>query len=75
MDRTTAEKAKDYTDAGDSVTVIDDLAAKSSLTDDEKDTMQRNIGHLEIMVAKTDWASSQSMDSFNAAITKGKAKL
>ena len=75
MARTSAQKTQDYTAAGDSVTLINTLAAKSSLTDDEKATIKRNTDHLEIMVAKSDWESSQSMTAFNKAITDGKAKL
>ena len=75
MARTTDETARDYKSAGDSVTVINELVAKSSLTDYDKSAIQRNVEHLEIMVAKTDWSSSQSMTAFNSAITAGKAKL
>tara|TARA_R100000458_G_C8200221_1_gene191007 strand:+ start:501 stop:728 length:228 start_codon:yes stop_codon:yes gene_type:complete len=75
MARTAAEKTQDYKAAGDSVTLINTLAAKSSLTDEEKATIKRNTDHLEIMVAKSDWESSQSMTAFNKAITDGKAKL
>jgi hypothetical protein len=75
MARTAAEKTQDYNAAGDSVTLINTLAAKSSLTDEEKETIKRNTDHLEIMVAKSDWESSQSMTAFNKAITDGKAKL
>ena len=75
MARTAADKTQDYTAAGDSVTLINTLAAKSSLTDEEKATIKRNTDHLELMVAKSDWESSQSMTAFNKAITDGKAKL
>ena len=75
MARTAAEKTQDYSAAGDSVTLINTLAAKSSLTDEEKETIKRNTDHLELMVAKSDWESSQTMTAFNKAITDGKAKL
>ena len=39
-------------------------------TDEEKDTIQRNVDHLKIMTGKTDWESSQTMTAFNNAITK-----
>ena len=75
MARTAEEKTQDYKAAGDSVTLINTLAAKSSLTDEEKATIKRNTDHLELMVAKSDWESSQTMTAFNKAITDGKAKL
>ena len=75
MARTAAEKTQDYSAAGDSVTLINTLVAQSSLTDEDKETIKRNTDHLELMVAKTDWESSQSLTAFNTAITDGKAKL
>ena len=75
MARTSAEKTQDHTAAGDSVTLINTLVAQSSLTDDEKETIQRNVDHLELMVAKSDWESGQSTTAFSTAITAGKAKL
>jgi len=75
MARTADEKTQDYSAAGDSVTLINTLVAQSSLTDDDKATIKRNTDHLELMVAKTDWESSQSLTAFNKAITDGKAKL
>lgn len=48
-ERTTEEIATIFTNAGDSVTVINELAALSSLTDEEKDKMKRNVEHLEII--------------------------
>jgi hypothetical protein len=75
MTRTAEEKTADYKAAGDSVTLINTLAAKSSLTTEEKDTIKRNTDHLELVVAKSDWDSSHSMTAFNKAITDGKAKL
>ena len=50
-ERTTEEIAEIFTHAGDSVTVINTLAALSSLTDEQKDKMKRNIEHLEIIKA------------------------
>ncbi len=48
MDELTADEiAQIFTIAGDSVTVINSLAALSSLTDDQKDKMKRNVEHLE----------------------------
>ena len=50
-ERTTEEVAKIFTSAGDSVTLINELAALSSLTDEQKDDIKRNVEHLEIIKA------------------------
>ena len=77
--RTTEQKAQDYTAMGHSVSLIDiirtdsDPAYKANLTTQElKDTVSRNVEHLEIMVALKDWGS-EDMTACNAAITNGKA--
>ena len=78
MERTTEEVAEIFKNAGDSVTVINTLAALSSLTDEQKDTIKRNVDHLEIIKAykKEDettsiWTSEDFTD-IDAAITSGK---
>ena len=48
-ERTAEEIAKIFTSAGDSVTLINELAALSSLTDEQKDDIKRNVEHLEII--------------------------
>ena len=80
-ERTTDEVAVVFSAAGDSVTVINAEVAKSSLTDEEKDTVQRNVDHLEIIKAykKVDettsiWGS-EDFTAIDAAVTAGKAKL
>ena len=50
-ERTTEEIATIFSVAGDSVTVINELAALSSLTDRQKDKLKRNVEHLEIIKA------------------------
>ena len=71
---TTEEIAQNYSAAGDSVTLINQLVAIETLTDEQKDTVNRNVQHLEIMVAKDYW-TSEDLAPFNAAITAGKAKI
>jgi len=80
-ERTTAEVAQVFSAAGDSVTVINAEVAKSSLTDEEKDTLKRNVEHLETikLYKKEDettsiW-TSESFTAIDAAITAGNAKL
>jgi hypothetical protein len=54
---TTEEIAKNYTAALDSVNLIKELRAKETLTEDEEKTIQRNLEHLEIMLAKDYWTN------------------
>ena len=75
MDRTEEKRAHDYRVAGDSVTLINTLVAKSSLTTEDKVILKRNTDHLKVMVAKTDWGSDQPLTAFNKAISDGEAKL
>jgi len=80
-ERTTDEVAQVFSTAGDSVTVINTEVAKSSLTEEEKDTLKRNVDHLEIIKAykKVDGTTSiwgsEDFTAIDAAVTAGKAKL
>ncbi len=71
---TATEIAQHYSAAGDSVTLINELVAVETLTDEQKDTVSRNVEHLEIMVAKDYW-TSEDLAPLNSAITAGKAKI
>lgn len=79
-ERTTEEVATIFTTAGDSVTVINNLAALSSLTDDQKDEIKRNVDHLQIIKAyvKEDGTTSiwttEDFTEQDAAVTLGKTK-
>ena len=77
--RTTEQKAQDDTAMGHSVSLIDlsrsdsDPAYKENMSAEErKDTVSRNVEHLEIMVGLKDWGS-EDMTASKAAITNGKA--
>ena len=79
--RTTEQKAQDYTAMGHSVSLIDiirndsDPAYKKNMSVEElKETVSRNVEHLEIMVALEDWGS-EDMTASKAAITNGKAYI
>ena len=75
METLTAEEiAQNYSAAGDSVTLVNQLVAIETLTDEQRDTVDRNVRHLEIMVAKDYW-TSEDLAPFNSAITAGKAKI
>tara|TARA_Y100001973_G_C5146684_1_gene305782 strand:- start:740 stop:988 length:249 start_codon:yes stop_codon:yes gene_type:complete len=78
-ERTPEEVAKIFTNAGDSVLVINKLASLSSLTDEQKDEAKRNVDHLEIIKAykKEDgttsiWTTEDFTDQ-DAAVTLGKS--
>ena len=79
-ERTTEEVARIFKDAGDSVLVINRLAALSSLTDEQKAEIKRNVEHLEIIKAykKEDGTTSiwttENFTEQDAAVTLGKTK-
>ena len=54
---TIEEIAKNYAAALDSVNLVNELKAKETLTEDEEKTIQRNLEHLEIMLAKDYWTT------------------
>jgi hypothetical protein len=54
---TTEQIAINYASALDSVNLIKELRAKETLTEDEEKTIQRNLEHLEIMLAKDYWTN------------------
>ena len=73
-DRTTEELASDYTAMGHSISLITDVIAGSFMADedaeDRQDCVDRNVQHLELMVAKDDWGSEDFTDA-DAAIVAG----
>lgn len=72
FDTPTAEQiARHYSAAMDSVNLINDLLAKADRTDEENDCISRNVGHLEIMVAKNFW-TTEDLTPFTDAIAAGK---
>tara|TARA_R100001015_G_C4550565_1_gene112521 strand:- start:270 stop:518 length:249 start_codon:yes stop_codon:yes gene_type:complete len=79
-ERTTEEVATIFANAGDSVTAINNLAALSSLTDKQKDEIERNVLHLETIKAykKEDGTTSiwttEDFSAQDAAVTLGKTK-
>tara|TARA_R100000655_G_scaffold109222_1_gene163157 strand:- start:1079 stop:1327 length:249 start_codon:yes stop_codon:yes gene_type:complete len=79
-ERTADEVAAIYSAAGDSVTLINSVAGQSSINDEDKDTLKRNVDHLEIIKAykKVDGTTSiwgsESFTAIDAAVTLGKSK-
>ena len=77
MDEITAEQiAQHYTAMGHSVDLINAIIAGEAMADDDaadkQDCVDRNVEHLEIMVAKDFW-TDEDMTAVNAAITAGQA--
>lgn len=75
-DITEQEIAANYTAMGHSVDLITAVIAGDQMADEEaedrQDCVDRNVAHLELMVAKDYW-TDESMTNINAAITAGKA--
>ena len=79
-ERTTDEVATIFTNAGDSVTLINSIAAQSTITDEDKARLKRNVDHLEIIKAykkedgTTSIWTSEDFTAQDAAVTLGKSK-
>ena len=71
---TAEEIAHNYYAAGHSVDLINKLVAVETLTEEEVDRVDRNVRHLEIMVAKDYW-TTEDLAPLNSAIIAGKAKI
>jgi hypothetical protein len=71
---TAEEIAQHYSAMGDSVDLINGIIDGSLMADDtqedKNDCVDRNVRHLEIMVAKDFW-TTEDMTASNAAITAG----
>jgi len=77
MDELTAEQIAQHYDAmGHSVDLINAIIAGEAMADDDaadkQDCVNRNVEHLEIMVAKDFW-TTEDMTAANAAIAAGQA--
>ena len=74
MIKTAEEIAQDFTAMGHSVTLITDIIAGNAMAnetaEDKQGCVDRNVEHLEIMVAKDYW-TDESMTAVNSAITAG----
>ena len=72
--KTAEDIAQDYTAMGHSVELINGIIDGSKMSDEEaadrQSAVDRNVEHLELMVAKDYW-TDESMTATNAAITDG----
>jgi len=74
--KTAEDIAKDYTAMGHSVELINDIIAGTAMAEEEaadrQSAVDRNVEHLELMVAKDFW-TDEDMTAVNSAISAGKA--
>ena len=74
--KTAEDIAQDYTAMGHSVDLINGIIDGTKMADesaeDRQNAVDRNVEHLELMVAKDYW-TSEDMTAANAAIVAGKA--
>ena len=79
-EKTAEQIAQDYTAMGHSVDLINGIIDGSQMIDEDvtdeekKDTVRRNVEHLELMVAKDYW-TNEDMTASNKAIEDGKSYL
>jgi len=73
-DRTDAELLQDFTAMGHSIALITDVIAGDAMADDiaadRQGCVDRNVEHLVLMKAKSDWGS-ESMTATTNAINAG----
>ena len=80
-ERTADEIAAIFAAAGDSVTVINGDKLEGQTDAEWKETLQRNVDHLELIKAykkldeKTSIWTSQDFKAQDAAVTSGKSKI
>ena len=72
--RTAEQLASDFTALGHSIALITDVIAGNCMAEDDaadrQDCVDRNVQHLELMVAKDDWGS-EDFTACNAAVVAG----
>ncbi len=71
LELTAEQIAQHYSAALDSVNLINELMALESRDEEETATVDRNVEHLEIMVAKDYW-TTEDLTPLNDAIAAGK---
>jgi hypothetical protein len=73
-DRTAEELASDFTAMGHSIALITDVIAGDSMAEDDaadrQDCVDRNVAHLVLMKAKSDWGS-ESFTATDSAVSAG----
>lgn len=76
-EQTTQERtAQDIRALGDSVSVINELVATATLSDQQKKFLKANVDHISLMLAKEHIiADTGDKSAFTAAVEAGTAKL
>ena len=76
-EQTTQERtAQDIRALGDSVSVINELVATTTLSDQQKKFLKANVDHISLMLAKEHIiADTGNKSAFTAAVEAGTAKL
>ena len=73
-DRTAEELATDFTALGHSIALITDVIAGNCRAEDDaadrQDCVDRNVAHLVLMKAKSDWGS-ESFTATDSAVSAG----
>lgn len=64
---TAAQITKQYSAAMDSVNLINQIAAQAKITQEDVDTVHRNVAHLKIMLTKSFW-TTEDLAPLRAAI-------
>ena len=73
MDEIEYDVEQDIKALGDSVTVIDEMLAIDDPTQDDLDALDRNVRHIEIMLAKDRIKNSgKKLKPFEDAVKRGK---
>lgn len=57
IENTPEQIARHYSSAMDSVSLINELKAKASLTQEETERMKANVDHLKIMLSRDYWTT------------------
>jgi hypothetical protein len=70
---TPEELANRYSSTMDSVNVINEFIVKTPLTQEDKNTIDRNVEHLKIMISKDFWTEDHDLTPFKTAIADGEA--
>jgi len=71
---TAEDIAKVYSSSLDSVSLVNALVAKGSLSEEELSDLRRNVKHLEYVMERTYW-TNEDFSSHESAIAAGNAVL
>tara|TARA_S200002703_G_C3725308_1_gene222835 strand:+ start:484 stop:711 length:228 start_codon:yes stop_codon:yes gene_type:complete len=68
------QTAKIYNNAGDSVSLINQLVGVTDRSDEDNDCLDRNVRHLKIILKYDCW-TTEDLSPFKTAIAAGEAAL